>query len=372
MLFVVDGELRLTVDGTGHDLGPGGYAYLPPGCDWTLRNSGAEPARFHWIRKAYERVEGVAVPPAFVTNERDVEPTPMPDTDGVWTTTRFVDPDDIRHDMHVNIVTFAARRGDPLPRDPRDGARALRPGGQGRLPAQRGLGRGRGRRLHVAARVLPAGLLRRWPRPRSATCSTRTSTGTCRWAGPAAEPASGGAAEPASGRIVACPPRPRRPSSKWAATHASSRWVDAEWRAGPECAHVPLRSDAPAAEILDGLAACVAALGELDGRVLAAAVPGPFDYDAGIGRYRDVGKYEALNGVDVRAGLTERLPSPPARITFLNDAQAFGLGEWLTGAGRPYTRVLAITLGTGVGSAFVDDGTVVTTGDRVPPEENCT
>lgn len=150
-------------------------------------------------------------------------------------------------------------------------------------------------------------------------------------------------------------------------THASSRWVDAEWRPGPECAHVALRSDAPADEILDGLATCVAALGELDGRVLAAAVPGPFDYAGGVGRYRDVGKYESLNGVDVRTGLTERLPSPPARITFLNDAQAFGLGEWLTGAGRDCTRVLAITLGTGVGSAFVDDGTVVTTGDRVPP-----
>ena len=30
----------------------------------------------------------------------------MPGTDGVWTTQRFVDPDDIRHDMHVNIVNF--------------------------------------------------------------------------------------------------------------------------------------------------------------------------------------------------------------------------------------------------------------------------
>ncbi len=30
----------------------------------------------------------------------------MPDTDGAWATTRFVDPDDLAHDMHVNIVTF--------------------------------------------------------------------------------------------------------------------------------------------------------------------------------------------------------------------------------------------------------------------------
>jgi (S)-ureidoglycine aminohydrolase len=30
----------------------------------------------------------------------------MAKTDGKWATTRFVEPDDIRHDMHVNIVTL--------------------------------------------------------------------------------------------------------------------------------------------------------------------------------------------------------------------------------------------------------------------------
>ena len=31
---------------------------------------------------------------------------PMPDTQGRWATTRFVEPTDLRHDMHVNIVTL--------------------------------------------------------------------------------------------------------------------------------------------------------------------------------------------------------------------------------------------------------------------------
>ena len=30
----------------------------------------------------------------------------MLDTNGAWATTRFVDPADMRHDMHVTIVTF--------------------------------------------------------------------------------------------------------------------------------------------------------------------------------------------------------------------------------------------------------------------------
>ena len=41
-----------------------------------------------------------------MTNDNDIAPTPMPDTDGAWATTRFVDPTDMRHDMHVTIVTF--------------------------------------------------------------------------------------------------------------------------------------------------------------------------------------------------------------------------------------------------------------------------
>jgi len=115
VLFVVDGALDVTIDGAGHTLQPGGYAFLPPGSDWRVRNGGAEPARFHWIRKAYERVDGIDVPEPFVTHEQDVEPTPMPDTDGVWTTTRFVDPADVRHDMHVNIVNFRPGGAIPFP-----------------------------------------------------------------------------------------------------------------------------------------------------------------------------------------------------------------------------------------------------------------
>ncbi len=106
VLFVVEGEIALTIDGATFDMSSGGYAYLPPSSGWILRNKGTDTARFHWIRKAYEAVEGLETPPAFVTNERDIEPTAMPDTDGKWATTRFVDPADLRHDMHVTIVTF--------------------------------------------------------------------------------------------------------------------------------------------------------------------------------------------------------------------------------------------------------------------------
>jgi len=115
VLFVMEGHLGVTIAGARHDLGPGGYAFVPPGADWTARNEGDDACRFHWVRKAYEKVDGLEVPEAFVAREQDVEPLPMPGTDGAWTTTRFVDMADLRHDMHVNIVTFEPGGAIPFP-----------------------------------------------------------------------------------------------------------------------------------------------------------------------------------------------------------------------------------------------------------------
>jgi (S)-ureidoglycine aminohydrolase len=106
VLFVVSGGLELRIGDARHQLDTGGYAFLPPGTDWALHNHTEEPATFHWVRKAFEPVEGLERPEPFVTNERDVVPIPMPGTDGRWVTSRFADPTDLRHDMHVNIVTF--------------------------------------------------------------------------------------------------------------------------------------------------------------------------------------------------------------------------------------------------------------------------
>jgi (S)-ureidoglycine aminohydrolase len=115
VLFVVGGTLELTVAGQQHTMGAGGYAFLPPGCDWTLHNTSDDVAQFHWIRKAYQGVEGIETPEPFVTNETAVEGVEMPDTKGCWTTQRFVDPLDVRHDMHVNIVNFEPGGVIPFP-----------------------------------------------------------------------------------------------------------------------------------------------------------------------------------------------------------------------------------------------------------------
>ena len=106
VLFVVEGEAELEVNGDTHRLTAGGYAYLPPSADWRLHNRGTEVLRFHWVRKAYEPAPGLDEPDVLILNENDIAATPMPDTNGAWATTRFVDPNDLRHDMHVTVVTF--------------------------------------------------------------------------------------------------------------------------------------------------------------------------------------------------------------------------------------------------------------------------
>ncbi|MCO5162366.1 MAG: bifunctional allantoicase/(S)-ureidoglycine aminohydrolase [Mesorhizobium sp.] len=106
VLFLMDGELTVTVDGAAHRMLKGGWAFLPPGSGWTVRNTGTVPARFHWIRKLYEEVDGIDIPGPLFSNDQDVVPLSMPGTAGRWATTRFVDPEDLRYDMHVNIVTF--------------------------------------------------------------------------------------------------------------------------------------------------------------------------------------------------------------------------------------------------------------------------
>jgi len=107
VLFVTAGEVALRVDGAAHRLTPGGFAYLPAGCDWHLSNPGVERAVFHWIRKRYEPVDGIDRPDPAIADDAAIAPDPMPGTEGRWATTRFVDPADMRHDMAVTVVTLA-------------------------------------------------------------------------------------------------------------------------------------------------------------------------------------------------------------------------------------------------------------------------
>jgi len=104
-ILVTRGRMLLSINGEAEELVDGGYAYIPAGARWTVKNPGNAPLKFHWVRKRYQPLDGVPAPEPLITSDKDVDPTPMSNTDK-WATTRFVDTTDIAHDMHVNIVTF--------------------------------------------------------------------------------------------------------------------------------------------------------------------------------------------------------------------------------------------------------------------------
>lgn len=132
-----------------------------------------------------------------------------------------------------------------------------------------------------------------------------------------------------------------------------------------------LDAHAPAAALLDAIAAAGSDLGAAHSGVWGVALPGPFDYAAGVALYEHVGKFDELKGVDVGAGLAHRLGSAVRHVSFLNDADAFGIGEVALGAAGGSRRAVCITLGTGVGSSFLADGVPVKSGSEVPPDGSC-
>ncbi|MBI9062497.1 MAG: ROK family protein [Marinilabiliaceae bacterium] len=97
------------------------------------------------------------------------------------------------------------------------------------------------------------------------------------------------------------------------------------------------------------------------------AMPGPFDYVNGISKIRGVQKYEALYDLDVKAAIGQRLNLNSLQsVRFINDATAFAIGESWGGLASTYNKIMAITLGTGFGSAFINNGMPVLTGPSVP------
>jgi len=97
------------------------------------------------------------------------------------------------------------------------------------------------------------------------------------------------------------------------------------------------------------------------------SIGGPFDYEQGISKIKDLDKYEALYNVNVKQELRERLNlSPDFPFLFDVDAWAFGRGEAWSGAAQKYHRVIILTMGTGMGSAFAVSGKIVSQGPGVP------
>ncbi len=132
----------------------------------------------------------------------------------------------------------------------------------------------------------------------------------------------------------------------------------------------PIDSSASTGDVLDSFAAIIQSHIDQYGTDNLAGVtlgfPGPFDYEKGISRITGQEKYEALYGINVKEGLLARLQLNSRPLLFRNDAEAAIMGECRYGAGRGYGRIIGVTLGTGLGSAFVANGVPQLSGENVP------
>jgi glucokinase len=151
-------------------------------------------------------------------------------------------------------------------------------------------------------------------------------------------------------------------------THVTAATVDTARQEVRERTRRGLDSSATAVTILGTLRDAAMTLADTVPTRWAVAMPDPFDYVRGIALFRDVGKFDALYGVDVGRALTDAITPAPRSITFAHDTEAFLLGEWLCGAARGTRRCVAVTVGTGIGSAFLAHGRTVRDGPGLPPD----
>jgi glucokinase len=97
------------------------------------------------------------------------------------------------------------------------------------------------------------------------------------------------------------------------------------------------------------------------------AMPGPFDYVNGICLIRGVAKYENLYGFNIGDAIVSSLDVPENfKARFMNDASSFAVGEAWAGKAAGVQRSISITLGTGFGSAFIDNKIPICDGPEVP------
>ena len=94
-------------------------------------------------------------------------------------------------------------------------------------------------------------------------------------------------------------------------------------------------------------------LSEYDIIGIGFAFPGPFDYEKGIAWMEH--KFNSLYGFNVKEFIEKETGLD---VYFENDASCFALGEYMNGAGKNSNKLIALTLGTGLGSASVIDGKV--------------
>jgi len=101
-LYLLEGELELTVAGETHIVVSGGFAYLPQGTDHTVR--ALSPSRAALIEKPYVPQPGSDAPEIVIGHESSISSVPLMGDDALRV--RSLMPDAPPYDFAVNTMTY--------------------------------------------------------------------------------------------------------------------------------------------------------------------------------------------------------------------------------------------------------------------------
>ena len=144
-------------------------------------------------------------------------------------------------------------------------------------------------------------------------------------------------------------------------SHITAALVDMETRSivAASFQRRGVNSNNPAEQILSAWCEVIEAVYQnfdVETKHIGIAMPGPFDYEAGISLIQDQDKFRSLYQMNIKHELALRLNIAEENIRFVNDAAGFLQGEVFSGAAREGKRVIGLTLGTGLGSAICENG----------------
>ena len=121
--------------------------------------------------------------------------------------------------------------------------------------------------------------------------------------------------------------------------------------------------DSLANALTDGLETCQVEQRRLAG--IAVCIPGPFDYEQAHSLMKH--KYQSIYGLDLRQAVRERIEGIEALpMLFESDAHAFLRGEAWLGCAKGHERIMAVTIGTGLGTGFMKESIVLHNGRGGP------
>ena len=121
--FVLEGSVRLKLDGAAQKLGRGGFAYVPPAAAIGIEAAGGN-AEVLWTRKRYQPI-GDERPAPFTGDETKMPGATyafgsgnelLPDTSQICEglVLKELIPDEMIHDMAMNIFTFEPGKALPV------------------------------------------------------------------------------------------------------------------------------------------------------------------------------------------------------------------------------------------------------------------